>query len=202
MDIVAHGLWTFVAVYVLSLWKPTANYFDTTKKKLAAVVAASAIDLLFIPQLFYFVTHFSGRNFPGAAPQFPQWMLTWYYINHNYFFIVLVAIIIYFTRLKPYVSQITFALLMHITIDIFTHKGFFELRPFWPIQQTSFSGLVSWGEPTFFRWTWTLLLISLALVFFYIRYAKRRVRTDKFKKEQDRSKSSTVAKKTKKTGKK
>src|SRR3989338_10325964 len=103
MDIIAHGLWTFVIVYLLSLFKPTATYFDTWKKKLAAVIAGSAIDLLFIPQFLYFTTHFAGRNFPDAARQMPDWTLTWYYINHNYFFIIIVALLLLVTRLRAYV---------------------------------------------------------------------------------------------------
>lgn len=175
MDIVAHGLWTFVIVYILSKIRYTAKYFDTNRRILAAVIAGFGIDLLFAPQFIYIYTNVAvnGRSFPELASEFPSWFYMWYYINHNYFFVALIAIFLYF-KFREYLVPITFALTLHVTSDIFTHKNVFQLKPFWPIQQEAFQGLVSWGNPIFFRWSWTLLIILIALVFFHMQYEKRK----------------------------
>lgn len=174
MDIVAHGLWTFVVVYALSLWKPTAQFFNTKKKIAAAVIAGAGIDLLFAPQFFYILTHFPrGSDFYQIAPSFPQWMFELYYIHHNYFFVALIGIIIYFSY-RELTVPVSFALILHVTMDIFTHKDVFELKPFWPLQQETFTGLVSWGQPTFFRWNWSILLILFVIAFIHMQYQKRK----------------------------
>ncbi|MBI2546414.1 hypothetical protein HYV81_04495 [Candidatus Woesearchaeota archaeon] len=188
MDVAAHALWTFVIVYLLSQWKPTAGYFNTKKKIATAVIAGFGIDLLFAPQFFYMLTHFPARSdFYQIAPHFPQWMFTWYYINHNYFFIALIAVILYFTY-REYTAPATFALALHITMDIFTHKNVFELKPFWPLQQVPFPGLVSWGQPTFFKWNWIILLFSFALVFFHMQYQKRKLLGKQIKAKRKKDK--------------
>ena len=182
MDIVAHGLWTFVVVYVLSQWKLTARYFNTRKKLAAAVIAGFSIDLLFAPQFFYFLTHSASRDFHATA--FPGWMVTWYWINHNYFFIAIIGLIV-FLLFRGYTVPVVFALTLHVTMDIFTHKGFFELAPFWPIQQAPFHGLVSWAQPTFFKWSWITLLAVFLLVFLHMQYQKRKSLISKHKKSKD-----------------
>ncbi len=175
MDVVAHGLWTFVTVYILSQWNVTARYFNTTKKLIAAVIAGFGIDLLFAPQFFYItsLTFKTGKSFYELAPGFPEWFYSLYYVHHNYFFIALIALILYF-KYREYTVPITFALVLHVTSDIFTHKNVFELKPFWPIQQEVFHGLVSWGDPVFFKWSWTLLIVSIALVLFHMQYENRK----------------------------
>ncbi len=174
MDIVAHALWTFVIVYMLSKFRYVSKYFNTNKKVLAAVIAGFGIDLLFAPQFIYIYTNIAvnGKNFHELAIEFPSWFYTWYYINHNYFFIALIGVFLYF-KYKEYLVPIIFGLFLHITSDIFTHKNVFQLKPFWPLQQETFQGLVSWGNPVFFKWSWALLVISIAIVFFHMQYDKR-----------------------------
>ncbi|MDO8460612.1 MAG: hypothetical protein Q7S74_05860 [Nanoarchaeota archaeon] len=164
VDIISHGLWSFLAFRKLKERKEIwAGIFFGIMPDLLSWTIYS-IYLLFIGTIPY------GKPNPW---ELPQWAFMLYNISHSLIICVIFLGFIY-TLTKEFPIY-TLGWPLHILIDIPTHSKEFLPTPFlWPISNWKFPG-ISWSNPWLF-----LLDCGLLIIFFIYTYLIKR-KTKKIK---------------------
>ena len=176
MDIFAHGLWTGVAFSTLR---------RSTKQRFSI---RWAVFWGVIPDLFAFTLPFMtiiaavlfgqadvsefGRHTESAPHNFPLQALTYtlYNLSHSLVFFALVFACAYVFRKN--VPLELGGWLLHIIVDIPTHSYDFFPTPFlWPISDFRVDGF-SWGSPIFMTINYSLIAISIAVLYLTRRKQK------------------------------
>lgn len=154
MDVFSHGLWTNLAFY--------KKYRYDLKNRLMAVFFGVMPDLVsFVPSTFYLI--FSNSHFPRPGEQIPNtavfnYALASYDYTHSLAIFTFAFTLVWFLRgRKPYWPMLGW--LLHILIDIPTHRGdFFPTPILFPVSDIKFLSGFSWATPWFFILNWTILL--------------------------------------------
>ena len=170
MDVLAHALWTNLAYY--------KKYKTNLKNRLWAVFFGIAPDLVsFAPSTVYLLFHRDmflryklSLEF-GRMEWFFRWAVESYKYTHSFvIFLVCFAIVAFARKGKIYWPMFGWAL--HIFIDIFTHKDFFQTPFLFPLSQFTNHHAIAWTEPYFMAVNYAVLIILYTLTFVVQRHAK------------------------------
>lgn len=169
MDIFAHALWTNVVFY----------------KKLKVERVQRFIAVLFglLPDLFSFVPIFVYRFFTNTdffdLVGSGAWVAKYASESYNYthsivFFGVAILLVFIFRRARGYSAFYwpMWGWLLHILIDIPTHRGFYETPFLFPISGYQFSHGISWGHPIFMMVNYGALALIYIIWFLVLRKNK------------------------------
>lgn len=142
MDILAHGLWSNVALY--------KKYPTDVKKRLIAVLFGVLPDIIpFAPSFIYFLL--SKANFDFYSALYSQdWIFVWGRVAYNFthsFVIFVIAMVIVMVLRRGQIFWPMLAWGLHILMDMFTHPNFFRTPFLFPISDFSVPFGVSWGHP-------------------------------------------------------
>jgi hypothetical protein len=169
MDILAHSLWTNVVFY--------KKFRLETKQRLLAVFFGILPDLVsFVPSTVYLL--FVGKRFSPALFGSDLWVFKYaeasYNYSHSMVIFLGIALLIFIVRKgNMYLPMWGWAL--HIVIDIFTHKNFYETPFLFPVSGFRFSHGISWAHPTFMLVNYLALATVYVIWFLVLRkkYAKK-----------------------------
>jgi len=167
MDILAHALWTNIAYY--------KKYRINLKNRLWAVFFGVAPDLIsFAPSTIYLLL-FS----PGSFLQYKlslevgrsQWYFRWAVESYNYSHSLIIFLVV-FLVLRLALKKFYWPMLgwpLHILIDIFTHKDFFETPFMFPLSNFANHHGVVWSEPRFMIINYSALACAYIVIFYFYR---------------------------------
>ncbi|PIR96527.1 MAG: hypothetical protein COT92_00665 [Candidatus Doudnabacteria bacterium CG10_big_fil_rev_8_21_14_0_10_42_18] len=143
MDILAHGLWTNAAFF--------KKYKTNKKNRYFAILFGILPDIVsFAPATIYLLI--AGRNFSPELYASDFWFFRWAENSYNFthsLIIFLITLIVITAVRKGKVYWPLFGWSVHILIDIFTHKDFYETPFLYPISDFKFSHGIQWAEPGF-----------------------------------------------------
>ena len=159
MDIFAHAVWTNVVYY--------KKYRTEVMNRWISIFFGIMPDLISFTPVFLYsrilkVDFFEliGRNI---------WPVKFASLSYNYTHSLIVFLAVFaivgLTRSRKSLKFIywpMFGWMLHILIDIFTHKGFYETPFLFPLSNYKFTHGVSWGQPTF------MIINYSALSFIYL----------------------------------
>jgi hypothetical protein len=168
MDVFAHALWTNVVFY--------KKYHYEKRQRFTAVAFGVLPDLfVFTPAFLYMI--FSGQHFGIESFNSGVWVFRYAAAGYNYThsLVIFAATMIIVTLIrggKQYWPMWGWAL--HIGIDIFSHKGFYETPFLFPLSDYKFDHGMSWGHPLFMLINYSLLAVVYFFWFLVLRkkYAK------------------------------
>lgn len=166
MDIFAHMLWTNVVYY--------KKYKAEIKNRLIAVAFGVVPDLMsFVP--FFVYTFLGGKEF-WEVVESGAWVARYASESYNYTHsIVIFTIVFLFVGAvrkgfnKTFVYWPIFGWLLHILIDIPTHRNFYETPFLFPLSGYRFSHGISWGHPTFMALNYGALAAAYLIWFLVLR---------------------------------
>ncbi len=162
MDVLAHALWANAAFY---------KKYKTDKKKLFLSAFFGVLpDLIsFSPIFIYrFLINTSVSIFDMSTP-LAQYAHESYNFTHSLIIWAIVILVVTAIRKWKFWWPM-FGAVLHILIDIPTHKGFYETPFLFPISDYRFSYGISWGDQTFMIVNYT----CLAAVYIFIFYLSRK----------------------------
>jgi membrane-bound metal-dependent hydrolase YbcI (DUF457 family) len=171
MDIFAHTLWTNIVFY-----KKLQN---ERKQRLFAVLFGILPDLIsFSPVFLYaFFTRIEFFDLVGSKVWVVRYASESYNYTHSVIIFSLACIIV--ALFRRYTLKIhdreklmywpMFGWALHIFIDIFTHKGFYETPFLFPLSGFKFSYGISWGHPVFMIINYSILAGVYLFWFLVIR---------------------------------
>lgn len=166
MDIFAHVLWTNM-VYM-------KKYKNEVRDRVLAVFFGVAPDLVaFVP--FFVYTFLGGREFwevMGSGAWVARYASESYNYTHSAVVFLIVFLIVGFVRKgfrKAFVYWPLFGWLLHVLIDIPTHRDFYETPFLFPVSDYTFSHGVSWGNPVFMTINYSALAVVYILWFLVFR---------------------------------
>lgn len=176
MDVLAHTLWTNAVFHV--------KYHNQRRQRYIAAFFGVLPDLLsFVPATIYSLLNVSkiqnfiqGQDLTKISPEHYDALNSWVFnyavqsYNYTHSFVIFAALflIVYIVRKrKPYWPLLGWGL--HILIDIFTHKDFFETPFLFPLSNYTNHHAIVWGEPVFMAINYGLLIFVYALIFWYQR---------------------------------
>lgn len=168
MDVFAHALWTNVVFY--------SKYRQEKMRRWLAIFFGVAPDLVsFAPAflyLFFSRSHFSIETFNSQVWVFKYAAHAYNFTHSLVIFIAAMIIVAAIRRGKIYWPMWGWGL--HIFIDIFSHKNFYETPFLFPLSNYKI-GLLSWGHPLFMSINYGLLALAYLFWFFVLRkkYAKQ-----------------------------
>jgi membrane-bound metal-dependent hydrolase YbcI (DUF457 family) len=146
MDIFAHALWTNIVYF--------KKYKAEVRNRFIAVVFGVVPDLMsFVP--FFVYTFLGGKEFwqvMGSGAWVARYASESYNYTHSIVIFSLVFIVVGLFRKfwnRSFVYWPIFGWLLHILIDIPSHKDFYETPFLFPLSGYKFSHGVSWGHPIF-----------------------------------------------------
>jgi hypothetical protein len=157
MDIFAHILWTNVAYTGRKGW---VRFWGVLSGVLPDFITFGPLYILSL-----FGIHYNWMNAPS-------WVWHLYQVTHS-LVIFLFAVGILYVVAKKYIPYML-GWGLHIVIDMFSHKTFYQTPFLFPISDFSF-GIISWGNPTFMKVNYSLLVIvyiGLLLRHFALQDAK------------------------------
>jgi len=155
MDVFAHGLWTY------------AIYYKKKYRLLAAFIGVMP-DLVAFGFFFIYNLFLNGLAFgKPALNSIPEYVFVGYNFTHSLVIFLLVVFTIYYiTRKIPWLLG---GWLFHILIDIPTHTREFFPTPFlWPLSGFKISA-ISWGNPYFMIFNYSLLVVVYIYLLVYVR---------------------------------
>ena len=155
MDVFAHGLWTYVI------------YFKKRYKLLAAFFGVMP-DLVSFGFFFLYNLFLNGLTFGKPnINSIPEYVFVGYNFTHSLvIFFIIFGVIYYITREIPWVIG---GWLLHILIDVPTHTREFFPTPFlWPLSGFKISA-ISWGNPYFMIFNYSLLVVVYIYLLVYVR---------------------------------
>ena len=162
MDVLAHSLWTNLVFY--------KKYKNDLRDRLWAVFFGLAPDLVsFIPATLYAFFSAGGDQLIRLSSS-NLWMFVWARNSYNYthslvIFLIVLVLVTAIRKGKVYWPMLGWAL--HIGIDIFSHKGFYETPFLFPFSKYRFDHGMSWSNPNFMLINYGLLIsIYLFLLYF------------------------------------
>jgi membrane-bound metal-dependent hydrolase YbcI (DUF457 family) len=174
MDIFAHMLWTNV-VY-------RKKYIDDKKNRLWAVFFGVVPDLVsFVPATIYGFFHL-GQGQMMSLIDSQVWVFVWarnsYNFTHSLVVFSLAVILVCIIR-KGKIYWPMFGWLIHILIDIPSHKNFYETPFLYPFSNYKFDHGVSWSNPIYMLVNYGLLAIIYLIIFFsYKQYLKNKAKNE------------------------
>lgn len=146
MDVFAHTLWTNVVFY--------KKYRLEKLNRFIAVLFGVLPDLFsFTPVFIYsFVTNTEFFELIEKGNWVVRYASESYNYTHSVFFFSIVVFLVFLVRKMFNKSAFYWPMwgwLLHILIDIPTHKGFYETPFLFPLSGFKFSHGISWGHPIF-----------------------------------------------------
>src|ERR1035438_4564238 len=137
MDIIAHALWTTAAATALrqSLQRPVRLGWAAFWGVFPDVVSFSIPAAM---RIWWWLTGASKTLLPRANGPHFEWVWSVYNCSHS----VLVFAVVFglaWLLMRRLPLEIL-GWLLHIVIDIFTHRGLFALRFLWPLSDVHFDG--------------------------------------------------------------
>lgn len=171
MDIFAHTLWTNIVFY--------KKYQAERTKRFIAVLFGILPDLCsFAPVFLYsFIARKDFFELIGSGAWVVRYASESYNYTHSIIFFTLAFILV--TLYRRYILKISdrerivywpmFGWALHIFIDIFTHRSFYETPFLFPFSEFRFSYGISWGHPVFMIINYSLLTIFYLFWFLVLR---------------------------------
>lgn len=169
MDVFAHVLWTNAVYYTKYRTEKVQRYW--------AMFFGVMPDLIsFTPAFAYMIL--SGRRFgieaftsASLVFNYASWSYNW---THSFVSFVAVLIAVLIVR-KGRMYWPLWGWALHIGIDIFSHKDFYETPFLYPLSGYKFGHAVSWGHPLFMLINYAALALVYLFWFFVLRkkYAKK-----------------------------
>lgn len=159
MDIFAHGLWTNAVYY--------KKYRYSLKDRLWAVFFGIAPDVAsFTPAFLYLI--FSRSRFGIETFNSGVWVFRYAAASYNFthsfvIFALAMGMVTAFRKGRQYWPLWGWAL--HIFLDIFSHKGFYETPFLFPLSGYRFDHGFSWGHPVFMLINYSALALVYILIF-------------------------------------
>lgn len=161
MDIFAHVLWTNVAF-------KKKYRFDRKQRYIAALFGVLPDLVAFTPIFVYAL--FSGRKLGPAGFEGSGWIYQWaphvYQYSHSLVIFAL-AVIIVTTIRRGKIYWPMFGWMLHILIDIPSHKGFYETPFLFPLSNYHFHHGLSWADPTYMIVNYSALAVVYLFIFLY-----------------------------------
>ncbi len=162
MDIFAHTLWT-TALY--------AKKYKQNKKLLALSAFMGVIpDLLSFTPIFIYAI-LSGESVfspSGIGQKLLAFASESYNYTHSFILFATLFIVVTILR-KGKIWWPLFGWALHIGIDIFTHRGFYETPFLFPLSGYRFSHGISWAHPTFMLINYSALALVYITIFLIMR---------------------------------
>ncbi len=165
MDIFAHSLWTNAAFY--------KKYKNDKRDRFLAVLFGILPDLIsFVPSFIYLI--FSRQNFYAIAGELNRAPLVfrWAVESYNYTHSIVIFLLIFLIVTAIRKGKIFWPMLgwpLHIFIDLFTHKDFFETPILFPLSNAHFTHGISWANPTFMIINYSAIAIVYLFWFLVLR---------------------------------
>lgn len=171
MDIFAHSLWTNVVFYK----KLRLEKFQRFWAILFGVLPDFAS---FVPVFIYMlVTRSEFFDIVGSDSWVVRYASESYQYTHSLVIFLCAVFLVFLLRKLMHKSAIwwpMFGWLIHILIDIPTHKGFYETPFLFPLSPYRFTEGISWGHPTFMIINYSALLVVYLVWFLVLRKQKSR----------------------------
>ncbi|MBI3232259.1 MAG: hypothetical protein HYZ51_04235 [Candidatus Doudnabacteria bacterium] len=167
MDILAHGLWSNIALY--------KKYPGDYQKRLVAVLFGVLPDVIpFVPSVTYLLLNRAQFSFYNALYS-QAWVFVWargvYNFTHSFVIFVLVSVIVMVAR-KGRIYWPMLAWGLHILMDLFTHPNFFRTPFLFPISTYRVPFGLSWGHPAIMIPQYSFFLVWYAWWFIKSRKLK------------------------------
>lgn len=170
MDIFAHMAWTNVVFY-----KKLKQ--ERLQRFLAIFFGVLPDFVSFVPVFIYGI--FGGGGFMelvGSNIWVVKYASESYKYTHSIVIFLAAVLVVFIVRKLMHKSALwwpMFGWAVHIFIDIFTHKGFYETPFLFPISPYNFSHGISWAHPTFM----IINYLALTLVYFlwFLVFRKKKV---------------------------
>ncbi len=171
MDIFAHMAWTNVVFY--------KKYKNEIKNRFIAILFGVLPDLAsFAPIFIYgFVSRQGFLELAFSSNFWARYASESYNFTHSMVLFALVfGLICVFRKVlgKPLIYWPIFGWALHIIIDIFTHRGFYETPFLFPLSPYRFSNGISWAHPTFMIINYSVL--ALIYLFWFLVLRKKEVK--------------------------
>lgn len=178
MDVIAHGLWAYLAAKFtnLHLKKKLKTWLFVSFAVMPDFLAFAPMFILLIVGLITGTStgffHPSGMEPAGYNTTLIHNITgTLYNFTHSLFIFIIVFFLVWIIFRKPVVEL--FGWLLHILMDIPSHSYKFYPTPFlWPVSSWKYDG-ISWGNP------WFMVVNYSLIILFYIGL---RIYSKKFKK--------------------
>lgn len=159
MDIFAHTLWTNAVFY--------NKYPRDRKRRYWAAFFGVAPDLIVFTPAFLYSIFFGGHYGPPLLNS-TIWVYRYAQQGYNYthslvIFALAMVVVTLLRRGKQYWPMWGWAL--HIGIDIFSHRGFYETPFLFPLSGYKFDYGVSWAHPTFMFINYSAIAVFYILIF-------------------------------------
>ena len=167
MDIIAHGLWTTAAATAArrKLERPVRLGWAAFWGVFPDLVSFSIPAVL---RIWWWLTGASKTLLPQANGPHFEWVWGVYNCSHSLLVCAVVFGLVWlFVRRAPLEML---GWLLHIAIDIFTHRGLFAIQFLWPVSTLHFDGL-----PWETRWFLAANYGAMAVVFLLLWGRRRTV---------------------------
>ncbi|MBI2436470.1 MAG: hypothetical protein HYV41_01860 [Candidatus Magasanikbacteria bacterium] len=157
MDIVSHGLWGGIVAGK----KNRRTYW--TAFLIGILPDFFSFGIFFLATIFRITPDIAWHAGPDNLEIVPEYVTHLYNITHSLVVFVVVFLLVFMIRRKPFVPLLAWGL--HIIMDIPTHSSAFFPTPFlWPVSNFRIDG-VSWVHPYIF-FPNLILLVSVYLFYF------------------------------------
>ena len=162
MDILAHTLWTNAVFY--------KKYKTDWKNRFWSVAFGVLPDLVsFSPVFIYaFFKRTGFMELIGSNVWVVKYASESYNYTHSLVMFATALIVVTLIR-KGKVWWPMFGWALHISIDIFTHHGFYETPFLFPLFNYKFDHGVSWGTPWFMIVNYSALAVAYVFIFYLSR---------------------------------
>ena len=159
MDIFAHVLWTDAVYY---------KKYKNDKKQFWWVSLFSIVpDLLTFSPVFIYSFFTQTNIFTGGSVWARYAHEAYNYTHSLVLWAIVIAVVLLIRKGKMWWPL--FAPVVHICIDIFTHKGFYETPFLFPLSDYRFAYGISWADQTFMIINYTALAIVYVAIFYLLR---------------------------------
>lgn len=169
MDIFAHAAWTNIVFY--------KKYKKERLNRFLSILFGLLPDLASFTPVFVY-GFFNSTNFMKLIGS-NVWVVNFasesYKYTHSVVIFLITVFAVYVVRKffnKSAFYWPMFGWLLHILIDIPTHKGFYETPFLFPISGYRFEQGISWAHPTFMLINYSVLAIAYLFWFLVLRKNK------------------------------
>lgn len=164
MDILAHAFWTNALYYTKYQKEKIQRYW--------AIFFGVMPDLISFTPAFIYLIFSRGKGLGIEAFFSNLWIYRWaawsYNWTHSFVSFVIVMLVVTIVRKgKQYWPLWGWAL--HISVDIFSHKGFYETPFLYPLSHYKFDHGIPWSHPVFMLVNYSLLAIIYLFWFVLLR---------------------------------
>jgi hypothetical protein len=169
LDIIAHGLSTAAAAVATRrggqrrIRVGWALFFGVLPDLVAFAIPACL-------RIWWWLTGASSSLLPQANGPHFEWVWGVYNCGHSLLVFGLFFGLLWFVRRRPVVEALGW--LLHIVLDVFTHRGMFAIQFLWPVSAVHLEG-IPWENPWLLGGTYAALL-GIWLLLWRARPARRR----------------------------